>query len=148
MKFLQAVKVFQLNLLRQAGVAITPQQLGLKSDPIADLQAKSAAASNGFGGILASLTNSNAAMTGMPLPQPPTPPVDLDDKAALLKYQQDLLAYNQNSQLYNQRMMQMLLQQFQAVQQQALANRNAASPGSSTGGVSTDTAPLGVGGIL
>lgn len=148
MKFLQAVKVFQLNLLRQSGVAITPQQVGLKSDPIADLQAKSATASNGFGGILAGLTNNNAAMTGMALPQPPTPPVNLDDKAALLKYQQDLLAYNQNSQLYNQRMMQMLLQQFQAIQQQTLASRNNASSGASAGSASTDTTPLGVGGIL
>ena len=146
MQFLQAVKVFELNLLRQAGVTLTPQQVGLKSDPIADLQAKNTTSPNGFGNILNTLANNGA--TGMALPQPPTPPVNLDDKAAMLKYQQDLLAFNQNSQLYNQRMMQMLLQQFQTIQQQALANRNAATPGSSTDSSSTSTTPLGVGGIL
>lgn len=145
MQFLQAVKVFEMNVLRQSGITITPDQLGLKSDPIADLQAKNAATASPFSSLLGTLTGNST--TASALPTPPTPPTDLEDKAAMLKYQQDLLSYNQNYQLYNQRMMQALLQQFQSLQQQQAAATKSASSSSSSSS-SSDSASLGMGGIL
>jgi hypothetical protein len=141
MNFLQAVKVFELNVLRQSGVTITPDQVGLKSDPIADLQAKNA--NTTFSGLLNGLTGTTGTLT---LPTPPTPPTNLDDKTALLKYQNELLAYNQSSQLYNQRMMQALLTQMQTIQKQALSARSTSGSSSDSSSVSSST--LGVGGII
>ncbi len=134
MNFGTAFKVFQMNLLRQAGVTVTPQQFGLKSDPIADLQAKNATGS--FSNVLGGLTP----------PTPPTPPADLTDSAAQTKYRQDLLTYNNNFQVYNQRVMQMMLSQFQSLQQSmaAIQKNNSSSATNS----SDSTTASGVGGIL
>lgn len=133
MSFGKAVKIFQLQILKQAGVNVTPQQLGLKSDPIADLQAQNATGS--FRNVLGGLTP----------PKPPVPPADLTDEAAQTQYQQDLLAYNNTFQSYNQRMMQMMMQQFQAMQQSLAAIQKNSNTSSST----TERSDTGaVGGIL
>ncbi|WP_373531660.1 hypothetical protein [Vampirovibrio sp.] len=134
MSFGKAVKIFQLQILKQSGVNVTPQQLGLKSDPIADLQAQNLAGGS-FRNVLGGLTP----------PTPPTPPADLTDSAAQTQYQQDLLAYNNNFQSYNQRMMQLMLQQFQTMQQSLVAMQRNNTNNSST----TDNSDTGaVGGIL
>lgn len=139
MKFSEAFKVFQLNILRQAGVAVTPQQVGLKSDPIADLQAKNVQSS--FDNILSRLGGGN--FQGLTAPKPPTPPIDPSDAAANTKYHQEMAAYMQNIQLYNQRFMQLMLQQLQSMQQSMAASRQNDNQSSSTSNIS-----LGVGGIL
>jgi hypothetical protein len=146
MNFLQAVKVFEINVLRQSGVSILPSQLGLKSDPVADMQALNA--NSAFGTLLGKITGTTTTSVAgaYTLPAPPTPPADVTDQAAMLKYQQQLLTYNQTSQLYNQRMMQALMNQMQTIQQTAMQARNSAS--SSSSGSSSDTDALGIGGIL
>lgn len=136
MNFGKAVKVFQLQMLKQAGVQVTPQQLGLKSDPVADLQAQN------FQNQAGSFRN---VLGGLTPPTPPTPPADLTDSAAQTQYQQDLLAYNNNFQNYNQRMMQLLLQQFQTMQQSLAAIQKNNSNNSSAAESSDVSA---VGGIL
>jgi hypothetical protein len=131
MSFGKSLKIFQYNLLRQSGVMVTPQQVGLKTDPFAAIQAKNA--SSLFGNVLGQVGGVNA--TGMSVPVPPTPPTDLTDTAAQAKYQQELLTYQSNFQLYNQRFMQLLLNQMSnmqiAMQRAASQNSNASSSGSS-----------------
>ncbi|WP_303675012.1 hypothetical protein [Vampirovibrio chlorellavorus] len=136
MNFGTAFKVFQLQLLKQSGMAVTPQQLGLKSDPVADLQARNATGS--FGNVLG----------GLNLPVLPTPPTDMTDTAAQTKYQADLLKYNNSFQAYNQRLMMMLLNQMQAMQQtMASIQKNSKSTGSGADSGISDTVSS-VGGIL
>lgn len=142
MDFSQAFKVFQLNILRQAGITVTPDQLGLKSDPIADLQAKNS--ESAFDNILSKMTG--GALGGLKPPTPPTPPADATDAAAQAEYQQALVTWQQNSQIYNQRLMQMMVQQMQAIQQSIVASqRRQQDSGSSS---SLSGTGLGIGGIL
>jgi hypothetical protein len=141
MNFSKAFKVFQLNILRQSGIAVTPQQLGLKSDPIADLQAKNA--TGGFGNILSNLGGAK----GLTPPVPPTPPANATDPAAQAKYQQELLAYQNNFQIYNQRFMQLMLSQIQALQQ-SIRSSTQNNGNSANGSNLTSSRPIGVGGIL
>lgn len=136
MSFSKAVKIFELNILRQAGVAITPQQVGLKSDPIADLQARNS--NSVFGTMLSRM--------GMTTPTPPTPPTDLTDTTAVNTYHQELLAYSQNMQMYNQRFMQMMLTQMQNMQQSMMRSQQSQSATSSS--TSSSNIDLGIGGIL
>jgi hypothetical protein len=136
MNFGTAFKVFQLQLLKQSGMAVTPQQLGLKSDPIADLQAKNATGS--FGNVLG----------GLSLPVLPTPPADATDAAAQTKYQADLLKYNNSFQAYNQRLMMMLLNQMQSMQQTMASIQKNSSNSSSSTNTSPSDAVSSVGGIL
>lgn len=150
MNFSYAFKVFELNVLRQVGVSVTPQQVGLKSDPIADLQAKNA--TSGFSNILGNLGNlgnisaTNAA--GLTPPVPPTPPADPTDAAAQAKYQQALLTYQNNFQVFNQRFMQLMLGQIQSLQRSInLSNQQTSSANANNTGSSNST-PAGVGGIL
>jgi hypothetical protein len=152
MSFGKTFKIFELNILRQSGMAITPQQVGLKNDPIADLQAKNATSL--FGNVLnqlggTSLTNNTALATALTAPVPPTPPADSTDTAAQAKYQQALLTYQSSFQVYNQRFMQLLLNQISNLQ---LSIRNSAAQSSSSSSSSTNgsssTTDLGVGGIL
>lgn len=136
MNFGKAFKVFQLQILKSSGMAVTPQQFGLKSDPVADLQAKTTTSS--FSKVLG----------GLNPPAPPTPPSDPADSAAQAKYQQELLVYNNNFQLYNQRVMQLMLNQFQAMQQSlATVQKNASDSGAksddSAGSVSAIGSILG-----
>jgi|GEM_PF-1893010 len=151
MNFNYAFKVFELNLLRQSGAMVTPQQVGLSSDPMAAMQLKSA--SSMFGNVLGQLngngsytTNSmlSAAMTP---PVPPTPPANPSDPVAQAKYQQALLTYQSNFQIYNQRYMQLLLNQMSNMQMsmQSTAMQSNSSSSSSSGSSSPD---LGIGGIL
>lgn len=138
MNFSDAFKVFQLNILRQAGVMVTPQQIGLKSDPVVDLQAKNST----FDNILGRLGGSG--IPGLPsLPTPPVPPANTADAAAQTQYQQDLLTYNHQFQLYNQRLMQMLLTQLQAIQKSVQAGQQNAKATSDS-----SERPIGIGGIL
>lgn len=134
MNFGTAFKVFQLQLLKQSGMAVTPQQLGLKSDPIADLQSKNAVGS--FGNVLG----------GLSVPVLPTPPADTTDAAAQAKYQADLLKYNNSFQAYNQRLMMMLLNQMQAMQQTMASLQKNSSASSANN--STSDSVSSVGGIL
>ncbi|MCE3235158.1 MAG: hypothetical protein K0Q50_1338 [Vampirovibrio sp.] len=144
MNFAKAFKVFELNLLRQAGVAVTPQQLGLKSDPIADLQAKNT--TGAFSSLLGKM--GSGSLQGFTPPVPPTPPADATDAAAQAKYQQDLLAYQNNFQLYNQRFMQLMLNQIQSLQQAISANNQQNNSSGNSSGDLTSSRPIGVGGIL
>lgn len=146
MKFSTAFKVFELNVLRQTGVNVTPQQLGLKSDPIADLQAKNA--SGTFGNVLNQLGNGiNTGGLGLIKPPvPPTPPADVTDTAAQTKYQNDLLAYQNSFQVYNQRFLQLFLNQFQSLQQ-SIATMSQQKSGSSDTSTASEK-PIGIGGIL
>lgn len=138
MNFFDAFKVFQLNILRQSGMAVTAQQVGLKTDPILDLQTKNL--NNGtFSNVLNRL--------GMTAPTLPALPEDTTDQAAMKTYHQQMLAYSQNMQLYNQRFMQLMLSQMQQMQQ-AMAQQRTSSASSTDSGVSADSTPLGVGGIL
>jgi hypothetical protein len=142
MNFSKDLKVFELNILRQAGVSVTPQQVGLKSDPIADLELQNATGS--FSNILSSL---GGGTQGLVPPVPPTPPSDPTDTAAQAKYQQDLLTYQSNFQVYNQRFMQLMMSQMQALQQSINMSNQQSSSTSSTSSDSSAT-PTGVGGIL
>lgn len=124
-------KQVQYDMMTQAGIPVTPQQLGLK--------VPAAANGSGFSQYLSGQS--------MPtLPTPPTPPTDYTDQAAVQKYNQDLLTYNQSFQSYQVRMMQMMNMRFNQLQQSIVqANRN-------TGGTSRSSSasnqPSGVGGIL
>jgi len=144
MNFMNTVKVFEINVLRQSGITVTASQVGLKSDPVADLQAQSGFSA--FGSVLNKLTgnstmSSSAMTTYYTPPTPPTPPTDLTDSAAMVKYQQEMLTYNQSYQAYNQRMMQLMLRQMQQMQQSVMQSQSASSSSSSSDG-------LGIGGIL
>jgi cell division septum initiation protein DivIVA len=142
MNLTKAIKVFELNILRQSGITLTPQQVGLKSDPIADLQAQNA--TSNFSKILGNLGGG----TSLTLPTVPTPPSDSTDTAAQAKYQQQLLTYNQQMQLYNQRYMQLMLNQLQSIQQSISSNSQSSSSSSASQSASTSSEALGIGGIL
>lgn len=151
MSFGKSLKIFQYNLLRQSGVMVTPQQVGLKTDPFAAIQAKSA--SSMFGNVLGQVGANGyggAYSTGMSVPVPPTPPADPADAAAQAKYQQDLLTYQSNFQLYNQRFMQLLLNQMSnmqmAMQRASFQGGNTAA--SSSGDSSSSANEFGIGSIL
>jgi hypothetical protein len=147
MSFGKSLKIFQYNLLRQAGVNVTPQQVGLKTDPFAAIQAKSA--SSLFGNVLGQVS-ANGYGTGMSVPVPPTPPADPADAAAQAKYQQELLTYQSNFQLYNQRFMQLLLNQMSnmqiSMQRAAFQNGNTAPSNGSDSSSSGNE--FGIGSIL
>lgn len=139
MSFSEAFKVFELNLLRQSGVNVTAEQVGLKTDPIAALQSKN-------------LTNSPFSMMlsrmGMTTPVAPTLPSDTTDTAAMKTYNQQLVAYNQNMQLYNQRFMQLMLSQMQQMQQTLATNKTSDSSSSASSTSASSSDGLGIGGIL
>lgn len=142
MSFSTSLKVFQLNILRQAGITIRPEQVGLKSDPVADLQAKNS--TSGFNQLLNQISfgqNGN----GLTAPVPPVPPTDLSNQADVAQYQQDVLAYQNNFQVYHQGMLQVMMRQFQLLQQSVV---NANKQTTSTSDNNSDTVELGIGGIL
>ena len=124
MKIGEAIKVFELNVLKQAGVMITPEQVGLKEDPIAKLQA----GNTSFSSILSQRAGNSMGNA----PTPPTPPADPTDAAAQTKYQTELLAYQTSLQTYNQRFMQMMLQQFQSLQNSISENQKAQAKANSS----------------
>lgn len=134
------LKVFQYQLLQQGGVAVTPEQLGLKFDPNT-VAAQGTSGNSAFSQALGALSGQNNA-----LPTPPTAPEDASDAAAQAEYNTAMTTYNQKMAAYNNQMMQRMMMQFAAMQQQiqqmALANRqnNTSSSESSQ--------PIGVGGIL
>lgn len=150
MNFSQSIKIFEFNLLRQSGVVVTPQQVGLKTDPFAALQARSA--SSLFGNVLnningGNLTSSTALSTAMTPPILPTPPADPTNAAAQAKYQQALLTYQSNFQIYNQRFMQLMLNQMSNMQM-SMQQSSAAQANNSSSSNSSSSDGLGVGGIL
>lgn len=146
MNFSEAFKVFQLNILRQSGVMVTPEQVGLKRDPIAEMQAKSM---NGpFANVLGQMGGgaNGMAVPGLNPPKLPTPPVDPANAEAQAKYHQELLAYTQNFQLYNQRFMQLMLSRM-AQMQQAMLQQNKQTQSSSDAKGSLDQVSA-IGGII
>lgn len=143
MNFSDTFKVFQINILRQAGITVSPEQIGLKSDPIADLQAKSS--QNTFSQLLGQMTGSG---NGLTVPTAPTPPEDPTDKQALLEYHQALTVYNNESQLYNQKYMQMMLNRMMQFQQQMSMQAQQSNTQNKTSTSSQSGVSLGIGGIL
>jgi hypothetical protein len=135
-------KMVQYNLLTQAGINVTPEQLGIKPN----------AANNASGGANSPfnrlLNGQNGGVGAMPTP--PTPPADMTDAAAVAKYNQDLLTYNQQFQQYQLRMMQMMNQRFLQMQQaiQQAARNNASSSNRSGSSSLNSNERIGVGGIL
>lgn len=139
MNFSTAVKMIQMNLLQQAGINVTPKQLGLKPNVLRNPQNPAFSAMMG-----------NATMGGLTVPTAPTPPADPLDATAQSKYQSELLAYQNNMQAYNQRFMQLMLTQFQALQQSMLNLQRTPGSTSATSGSATGITSVssGVGGIL
>lgn len=138
MNFGYALKVFQYNILRQSGISVTPQQVGLKSDPFAQYQQIPGMSS--FNGVMQSL----GGQTNTPALSPPTPPTDMTNMEAVTQYNQELLAYQRSTQAHNQQMMQLLLSRINAMQQSInLSNQQRKSSS-----LSDNTGSLGVGGIL
>lgn len=143
MKFSERLKVFQLNILRQAGVMVTPDQLGLKRDPIAEAQAQSM--NSPFSAVL----NRMGGLQGVgQAPVPPAPPADPNDTEAVSKYQQEVMAYQQSFQVYNQRFMQLMLHQMNSMQQAMLQAQQQASGNNNSSSLASNNVSLGVGGIL
>lgn len=157
MNFDKSFKVFELNVLRQSGIMVTPQQVGLSSDPLAQVQLNGA--SSLFGNMLSQMNGSNgltnSSLLSLTPPVAPTPPSNPSDTAAETKYQQDMVVYQNNMQIYNQRMMQLMLNQMSSMQ---LAYQNSAmqssmggfgsSSGSSSSGGSSSSSDMGIGSIL
>ncbi|MEM0951114.1 MAG: hypothetical protein AAGI66_03110 [Cyanobacteria bacterium P01_H01_bin.74] len=137
MSFSEAFKIFQLNILRQSGVAIRPEQVGLKRDPIAELQAQGI--NQPFNAVLGNTINN------LTPPVPPVPPTDLNDSQAQQQYQQDVLTYQNNFQIYHQRVIQTMMQQFQQMQRSIAEASRSAGTSSAEAGASESSA---VGGIL
>ena len=75
-------KQIQYNLLTQSGVAVAPEQLGLKSSEI-------------YSPFNQFIGQSTPGASNSALPEPPTPPADPNDVAAQNKYQQEMAEYNQ-----------------------------------------------------
>ncbi len=112
MKIGHLFKVFQYNLLRQGGVAVTPEQLGLKTDPYAGTVGNSP-----FSQILQNQQN----MLGMTLPMPPVAPTEVGEGQG--RFNQEMIAYNQRLHAYNQRMMQIMMMQISQLQREAVSAR-------------------------
>jgi hypothetical protein len=131
-------KMVQFNLLTQAGIPVTPEQLGIKPN-----------AANGTNSPFSQILNGQNGGVGS-MPTPPTPPADMTDAAAVAKYNQDLLTYNQQFQQYQLRMMQMMNQRFMQMQQaiQQAARNNASTSNRSGSSALNSNERIGVGGIL
>ena len=131
----KVLKRFQYNILVQNGVAITPEQVGLKSE---DFESP-------FSKYLKGITGDSSSTTN-PL-TPPTPPEDPTDLEAQKLYNEQLLAYNQQMAAYHQRLFTLMMQQFQQSQRLALSQRQQTSSVSSASG-GDDTSYLSTGGII
>lgn len=125
------LKVLEYTVLRQSGMAITPEQIGLKTTP----------ASGPFSGYLSNLQGSNQANT---FPTPPTPPEDPSDFEAQKLFNEQMVTYNQQVAAYNQRMFSLMMNQFQQLQRQALTQQQTTSRSTST----SASADLGFGSLL
>jgi hypothetical protein len=135
MKIGTVLKAIQYTVLQQAGVAVTPEQVGLKiKNP--------SALSGAFGKILGQ--SQAGAAGGLSLPTPPTPPdpASGDISEAQSKYNQELVAYNQSMQAYHLQMMRMLSAQFNQMQAISRSNANQQSSAAFASGT------LGIGGII
>lgn len=132
MDFGKALKVFQFQLLQQAGITVTPEQLGLKPDAIP-----------GFGGGLngsGSFANVLGQVSGK-MPTAPTPPEDPSNVEAQAKFNREIVAYNQQLYTQNQHMLRQIM--LQMSQLQRASQMQAQTPQS---GISNFNP--GVGGIL
>ncbi len=124
MKFSLFVKSVGFSVLQNAGVPVTPEQVGIK--------VKNPTAVPGFAGMLGG---------NMHMPQPPQAPTEQElasDPQAQTRYNEALLTYNRQFQQFYQRAYWNMMRQFQQVQM-----RRAVSPVSPGFGGN-----IGVGGIL
>jgi hypothetical protein len=144
--FNKAIKLLQLGILQDAGVAVTPEQLGLKlskgttattgANPFASYL-------QGINGGLGSTSTANGLNNPLSMPVAPKPPDDPTDVKAQNLYQQQLATYNA-------KLMQVFLMRLTQQQQaQLTANRQASNAKSSSPGTTFDNpSTLGVGGIF
>lgn len=127
-------KLVQFNLLTHGGVAVTPDQLGLKPEDVGQASGLS------FDQVLRQQGIPGTAGAQQAFPKPPTPPADPADTEAQAKFNQEMVAYNQRLFAMNQQLLRLVMAQFQRFQ--------SASP-SATGTIpSFDTGVIGTGGIL
>jgi hypothetical protein len=138
----QIVKIAGFGLLQQAGVPVTPEQLGLKSSSLPTYL------NSNFSNVLSA---NNSSTSGLTLPTPPTAPEDPTDITAQKSFNEALVAYNQQIQAYNQRLYTAMLMQFQQMQRQVLLSNSTASrsttSASSSYASSYDTT-IGTGGMF
>ncbi len=140
MNFGKTLKIVQFNILKQAGISVTPQQVGLKEDPFAKYQNTNSP----FSALLGNLTGNTSTGNALSIPQAPTPPTDTSDPLAQAEFNQAMVAYNQQLYAHNQSIMQQIIFQIQSLQQQIQANNSANASGISK----TFEPSLGVGDIL
>jgi hypothetical protein len=136
----QIVKIAGFGLLQQAGVPVTPEQLGLKSASMPSYL------NNSFSNVL-----NNNSTNGLTLPTPPTAPDDPTDLTAQKAFNEALVAYNQQIQAYNQRLYTTMLMQFQQMQRQVLLSNSTASrntTSASSNYASSYDATIGTGGMF
>jgi hypothetical protein len=138
--FGKAVKLLQLGILQDAGVAVSPEQLGLKLSK----GTTATTGANPFASYLQGINGGNLANGNNPLSMPaaPKPPDNPDDVKAQNLYQQQLATYNA-------KLMQVFLMRLTQQQQaQLTANRQASAKSTSTGSSFDNPSTLGVGGIF
>ena len=137
----QIVKIAGFGLLQQAGVPVTPEQLGLKSSSLPTYLNRN------FSNVLSANNNGTSGLT---LPTPPTAPDDPTDITAQKAFNEALVAYNQQIQAYNQRLYTTMLMQFQQMQRQVLLSNRTASQSTSASSsyASGYDATIGTGGMF
>jgi len=138
MNFGKLAKIAEYNILTQSGIAVTPDQLGLKATDLSG-------SIPGISSITGGTSSFNNVLSNMQMPTPPTPPADPTDAAAEAKYNQELLAYNQQIYTQNQQMMQQMMRQMSQMQFSSMQASNNSSSSSSTSnsvdGISMDSSP-------
>ena len=133
MDFGKAFKIFQFNILQQSGIAVTPEQFGLKPDAIP-----------GFGGN--NFSNVLGQLSGK-APTAPTPPEDPSDLEAQAEFNKEMVAYNQKLYAQNQQFLRQIM--FQMSQLQRAAQLQSQQSQQSTGPqFERFGSSSGVGGIL
>lgn len=125
-------KMVQYNLMVQAGIPVTPEQLGIKN-------------TTGLNGSFNQVLNGVNIGT---MPTPPTPPTDLQNQADVARYNQEMLTYNQNFQQYQMKLMQQMNLRFQQMQQSIQQAARTSSSSSSNSSSLSSSERVGVGGIL
>jgi hypothetical protein len=143
-------KAIEFSILRDSGVTVSPDQIGLKvKNP--ELLGTSFLSVLQQTGAFGKIPNTSTATTayGTPvLPTPPTPPSANASADVQAKYNQDSQTYNQQMQTYNMHMYQMMLSQFNRMQQQMSYAQFQQSQASNNNSASSSSADTGIGGIL
>ena len=136
MRLNQVLRQVGFNVLQQSGIAVTPEQFGLKTNsPLS------------FSSFLS--TPGTTATQGLSLPEPPVAPEDPLDVEAQKSFNEALVAYNQQIQAYNQRLYSNMLVQFQQMQRQLLQANQQSAPSTTSASTSRyDDVSIGTGGIF